>query len=147
MNDEVETAAVELMGRVAGFGSAVGAIESGFQKNEIETAAYRTARDIDSGERVVVGLNRFTVAEEEPYEPLRLDPAIEAEQVARLAALRSGRDSAATEAALSALADAAEGTENVLYPMREALRAYATVGEVCNTLRGVWHTYRPSDHF
>jgi len=96
---------------------------------------------------VVVGVNRFTLAEEEPYEPLRLDPAIEAEQVARLAKLRATRDAAANEAALSALAKAAEGTENVLYPMREALRAYATIGEVCDTLRRTWSIHRPSDHF
>ena len=147
MTDELEAAATALMDRVAEFGSAVAAIEAGFQKNEIETSAYRTAREIEAGERVVVGVNRFTLAEEEPYEPLRLDPAIEAEQVARLAKLRTMRDSAATEAALSALAKAAEGTENVLYPMKEALRAFATIGEVCDTLRRTWHTHRPSDHF
>jgi methylmalonyl-CoA mutase N-terminal domain/subunit len=105
------------------------------------------AQEIDNGERVVVGLNRFTLDAEESYEPLRVNPAIEAEQAARLAELRRLRDSAAVDRALSELRDAAKGTENVLYPMREALRARATVGEVCHALREVWGLYRPTDRF
>ncbi|MBX6723815.1 MAG: methylmalonyl-CoA mutase, partial [Dactylosporangium sp.] len=107
--------------------------------------AYQIAQQIDSGERVVVGVNRFTVDEEEPYEPLRVDPAIEEAQARRLAELRASRDSAAVRRALDALRVAAEGKDNVLYPMREALRARATVGEVCHALRDVWGVYRPSD--
>src|SRR5438552_784291 len=91
MTDEIESAAVDLMERVAGYGSAVDAIEAGFQKREIEASAYRVAQEIDSGERVVVGVNRFTLDEEEPYEPMRVDPAIEAAQAARLADLRARR--------------------------------------------------------
>ncbi len=83
MTDEVEAAAVTLMERINDFGSAVDAIEAGFQKREIETSAYRVAQEVDSGERVVVGLNRFALAEEEPYEPLRVDPNIEKEQALR----------------------------------------------------------------
>jgi methylmalonyl-CoA mutase N-terminal domain/subunit len=147
MTDEVEAAALTLMARVADFGSSVEAIEAGFQKREIETSAYRIAQEIDGGDRIVVGLNRFTVAEEEPYEPLRVDPAIEAEQAARLASLRAERDATQVESALKALRSAAGGDANVLYPMREALRARATVGEVCDTLRGVWGLYRPTDRF
>jgi methylmalonyl-CoA mutase N-terminal domain/subunit len=147
MTAEIEQAAEALIRRVAEFGSAVDAIEAGFQKREIETSAYRVAQEIDAGERVVVGLNRFTLAEEEPYEPLRVDPAIEAEQSARLATLRAERDRAAVERALADLVEAAGGTANVLYPLREALRVRATVGEVCDALRGVWGTYRPSDRF
>jgi methylmalonyl-CoA mutase, N-terminal domain len=147
MTDEVEAAAVALMTRVAEFGSAVDAIEAGFQKREIETTAYRIAQEIDNGERVVVGLNRFRVPEEEPYEPLRVDPAIEAEQAARLATLRAERDATLVESTLKALRSAAEGNANVLYPMKDALRARATVGEVCDTLRAVWGLYRPTDRF
>jgi len=95
----------------------------------------------------VVGVNRFGADEEEKYEPLRVDPKIEAEQAARLATLRAERDGAAVEAALADLRKAAEGTDNVLPPMREALRRRATVGEVCHTLRGVWGVYRPVEHF
>jgi len=147
MTDEVEAAALALMARVDELGSAVEAIEVGFQKREIETSAYKIAQEIDAGDRVVVGVNRFRVSEEEPYEPLRVDPAIEAEQAARLGRLRAERDQAAVDAALAALRVAAEGTANVLYPMRDALRAMATVGEVCDTLRGVWGLYRPTDRF
>jgi methylmalonyl-CoA mutase, N-terminal domain len=147
MTDAVEAAATALLERVFSYGSAVEAIEQGFQKQEIEAAAYRVAREIDSGERVVVGVNRFTIEEEEAYEPLRVDPAIEAAQAARLAALRAERDTAAVEAALADLGKAAEGTDNVLPFMREALRLRATVGEVCHTLRGVWGVHHPVEHF
>src|SRR5690606_3494203 len=132
---------------VAEYGSAVDAIEAGFQKREIEANAYRIAQEIESGERVVVGVNRFTEEGEEPYEPLRVDPAIEAAQAERLAQLRASRDNAAVKRTLDALRAAAAGSDNVLYPMREALRARATIGEVCDALRDVWGVYRPSDVF
>jgi len=147
MTDDLEVAAVELMQRVEAQGGAVSAIENGFQKGEIERNAYRIAQETESGERVVVGVNRYQLAEEEPYEPLRVDPAIEARQVERLARLRATRDGDAVEAALAELRTAAEGTANVLYPMRTALAARATVGEVCEALRGVWGTYEPVNAF
>ncbi|MFI6145271.1 methylmalonyl-CoA mutase [Streptomyces sp. NPDC051109] len=145
MTDEVEEAALALMRRVEDLGGAVAAIEAGFQKGEIERNAYRIARETDGGERVVVGVNRFTLEQEERYEPLRVDPEIENRQRQALAALRAERDGEAVAAALSALREAAAGTANVLYPMKEALRARATVGEVCNALREVWGTYEPTD--
>jgi len=145
LTDALEERIRELMATVADLGGAVAAIEKGFQKQEIEQAAYQVARQVDAGERVVVGVNRFTVDEEEPYQPLRVDPAIEAEQVARLARLRAGRDRAAVDAALDAVRRAAAGTDNVLYPLKEALRAQATVGEVCHALRDVWGGYVPTD--
>ncbi|GAA2675013.1 methylmalonyl-CoA mutase family protein [Streptomyces aculeolatus] len=147
MTDDLEVAAVELMQRVEAQGGAVSAIENGFQKGEIERNAYRIAQETECGERVVVGVNRYQLAEEEPYEPLRVDPEIEARQVERLARLRATRDGDAVEAALAELRTAAEGTANVLYPMRTALAARATVGEVCEALRGVWGTYEPVNAF
>ncbi len=147
LTDDVETAARELMERVEGLGGAVSAIEAGFQKGEIERSAYAIAQAIDSGERVVVGLNRFTVEHEEHYEPLRVDPAIGAQQAERLARLRAERDNGAVDAALVALKKAASATDNVLYPMRDALAARATVGEVSDALREVWGTYVPADAF
>jgi methylmalonyl-CoA mutase, N-terminal domain len=165
MTDEVEAAALALMDRVAEFGSATDAIEAGFQKREIEASAYRVAQQIDSGERVVVGVNRFALAEEEPYELLRVDPAIEAEQAARLGKLRADRDAAEVRRTLAELKRAADaraapagsdggavpagsdGDTNVLVPMREALRARATVGEVCDVLREAWGQYRPAEQF
>jgi methylmalonyl-CoA mutase N-terminal domain/subunit len=116
----------------------VAAIEQGFQKAEIERSAYQVARQIDAGERVVVGVNRFILDRREPYEPLRIDPGIAAKQAARLRRLRAGRDQAAVDAALKELRSVGRGTGNVLYPLKEALRRNATVGEVCDALRDVW---------
>lgn len=148
MTDDVEEAALALMARVEDLGGAVEAIERGFQKGEIERSAYAVARETDSGERVVVGVNRYRLDEEEPYEPLRVDPAIEARQAARLAALRAERDQGEVDAALAELRRAAEGErDNVLYPMKRALKARATVGEVCDALREVWGAYVPTDAF
>jgi methylmalonyl-CoA mutase N-terminal domain/subunit len=147
LTDAVEAAALELMERVEELGGAVAAIERGFQKGEIERSAYEVAKQIDDGERTVVAVNRFTVDEEEHYEPLRVDPAIGAEQADRLARLRAERDAAAVTTHLDALRRAAVGTDNVLAPMKQALRARATVGEVSDALRDVWGTYTPVDVF
>lgn len=150
LTDAVEAAAVDLMRRVEDLGGAVAAIERNFQKEEIERSAYRIAQETEAGTRVVVGVNRFQLEEEAPYEPLRVDPEIEARQCDRLARLRAERDRSAVGAALSSLRKAAEsepGTANVLYPMKDALAARATLGEVCDALREVWGTYKPVDAF
>ncbi|GGL08701.1 acyl-CoA mutase large subunit family protein [Mangrovihabitans endophyticus] len=147
LTDQVEGAATKLIERVFAYGSAVEAIEQGFQKQEIEASAYRIANDIDGGDRVVVGVNRFVSETEEKYEPLRVDPAIEANQAARLAELRAGRDGDAVRGALDRLRAAAAGTDNVLPVMREALRLRATVGEVCHALRDVWGVHQPVERF
>jgi methylmalonyl-CoA mutase N-terminal domain/subunit len=147
LTDRVEAAALALMARIEERGGAVAAIEQGFQKGEIERTAYRLQQETDSGERTVVGVNRFRLDEEEPYQPLRVDPAIERRQAERLARLRADRSSTAVTRALDALRRTAEGQENVLYPMKEALAARATVGEVCDALRGVWGTYVPVERF
>ena len=147
MTDDLQAAVLALMTAVEDRGGAVAAIEQGFQKAEIERSAYLVSQQIDSGERVVVGLNRFQVADDEPYEPLRVDPAIEAEQGARLAALRADRDQSEVDRALKALQRSASGTDNVLPPMRDALAARATVGEVCHALRAVWGSYAPNERF
>jgi methylmalonyl-CoA mutase N-terminal domain/subunit len=147
LTDDLEAAIVELMATVEAKGGAVAAIEEGFQKSEIERSAYAVNQQIDSGERVVVGLNRYRLDEEEAYEPLRVDPQIEAQQRDRLATLRRERDSAEVDRALDDLRATAKGTDNVLPPMRTALAARATVGEVCHALREVWGTYVPHDTF
>lgn len=128
-------------------GGSVAAIEQGFQKAEIERTAYQIALEIDSGQRTVVGLNKFTTDDHERYEPLRVNPAIEAEQGERLAKLRSERDNVEVERLLEAVRQTARGTDNLLYPMKEALRARATVGEVSDALRDVWGQYVPRDAF
>jgi methylmalonyl-CoA mutase N-terminal domain/subunit len=145
MTDEVERAALDLIARIDDLGGAVAAIERGFQKAEIERSAYDIACQVDAGERVVVGVNRFTAGAAEHYEPLRVDPAIEVEQRHRLQRLRASRDQTAVTSHLAGLAAAAAGSDNVLVPMKEALRAKATVGEVSDALRGVWGTYLPTN--
>jgi methylmalonyl-CoA mutase N-terminal domain/subunit len=147
LTDELEEAIVDLINQVEERGGAVAAIEQGFQKNEIERSAYTVAQEIDDGERAVVGVNKFTIDADEHYDPLRVDPAIEIEQRESLARLRSERDQAVVDSAMEKLKAAASGTDNVLFPMREALAARATVGEVCNALRSVWGTYTPPDVF
>jgi methylmalonyl-CoA mutase, N-terminal domain len=147
LTDGIEAEATELMAKVAELGGAVAAIEQGFQKAEIERSAYRIAREIDSGERKVVGVNAFVSPEDEPYEPLRVDPAIEHEQAARLAVLRDRRDNGEVRRRLDEIRRTASGDGNLLYPLREALRALATVGEVCDALREVWGLYQPADAY
>ncbi|HSZ39578.1 MAG TPA: methylmalonyl-CoA mutase family protein [Trebonia sp.] len=147
LTDEITEAAEQLIRAVEDRGGAVAAIEQGFQKSEIEASAYRVARQIDGGERTVVGVNKFVVSGDEPYEPLRVDPRIEADQCERLAVLRQERDNRAVRHALDELRKTAEGTGNVLPPMREALKSRATGGEVAHALRGVWGVYEPRDAF
>ena len=147
MTDQIEAEILALIAAVDERGGAVEAIEQGFQKAEIERSAYAITRQIEDGERVVVGLNRFTLDETEPYEPLRVNPAIEVEQRERLTRLRAERDSGAVEQGLAALRSAAAGTDNVLPPMKLALAARATVGEVCHALRSVWGVYTPTERF
>ncbi|WP_068431610.1 acyl-CoA mutase large subunit family protein [Piscicoccus intestinalis] len=147
LTNDLEQQIEELMQAVEDKGGAVSAIEQGFQKQEIERSAYEQQLKTDSGERIVVGLNKFQIDEEEPYEPLRVDPAIEAEQHARLERLRADRDNDAVNRALDGVRAAAQGSDNILYPMKEALAAHATGGEVSNALRDVWGMYSPPDAF
>ena len=147
LTDDVQGAAEALMAAVEDRGGAVHAIEQGFQKSEIERSAYDNALQIDTGERVVVGQNRYTIDEEEDYEPLRVDPVIEAQQAQRLETLRRERDNDEVRRRLDELRSAAQGSDNVLYPMREALRARATGGEVADALREVWGSHVPHETF
>ena len=147
LTDDIEAAATALIARIDDMGGAVAAIEQGFQKAEIERSAYDIALQIDSGTRVVVGLNKFTTDDKEHYPPLRVNPAIEAEQSARLATLRAGRDNGEVERLLSVIRETAMGDANLLYPMRDALKALATVGEVSDALRDVWGLFEPTDRF
>ena len=145
LTDSVEAATLELMHAVEERGGAVAAIEQGFQKSEIEHSAYQVAREIDGGERPVVGLNKFVLDGHASAELMRVDPAIEEMQVTALHRLRAERDTGAVDRALAQVRAAARGKDNVLVPMKEALRARATVGEVSDALRDVWGTYVPAD--
>ncbi len=126
-------------------GGSVRAIEERYMQREIEEAAYRYQREVESGERVVVGVNRYAIEEEDlDVELHSVDEAIRERQVERLARLRESRDPAEVERSLAALRRAAEGGDNLLYPMKEALASLATLGEVSDVLREVFGEYRPS---
>ncbi|HEX7082528.1 MAG TPA: methylmalonyl-CoA mutase family protein [Gaiellaceae bacterium] len=138
LTDELEARAWELIGRVDERGGAVAAIEAGFVQEEIEQAAFRWQREVEEGERVVVGVNRFVSEGEAPIELHRIDPESERRQRERTARMRAERDVGAAGAALTAVRETARGTANLLPPMREALRARCTVGEICGVLREEW---------
>jgi len=143
LTDEVERRAWEYLERIDALGGAVAAIEQGFMQEEIEAAAYAYAKGIDDGEKVVVGVNRFVEDQAEPVEVFPIDPALQEAQVARTQKVRAERDQAAVEAALADVAAAARGTQNLLVPMREALRRMATLGEVSDVLREAFGVYQP----
>jgi methylmalonyl-CoA mutase N-terminal domain/subunit len=119
----------------------VNAVEQGFVQEEIEQAAFRWQQEVEAGERVIVGVNRFTEGAEEPIELHRLDPAAEKRQLERTARVRAERNAQEAETAVAAVRDAARGDGNLLVPMREALRAHCTVGEICNALRDEFGMY------
>jgi methylmalonyl-CoA mutase N-terminal domain/subunit len=143
LTDEIEAQARAYISRIDAMGGAVEAIASGWMKNEIEESAYRIAHGVESGERIVVGLNRFRQDSAAPVELHAADPELSARQRARLSRVRSQRDQGAVDASLKALEEAARGTDNLLYPMRDALASYATVGEVSDRLRVVFGEHRP----
>ena len=143
LTDEIERLAWEYIERIDEMGGAVAAIEAGYQMDEIEQAAYEYTKSIDDDERVIVGVNRFGIDDEPEPVVFPIDPALEAGQVERLARLRSERNSDEVQARLDDVAAAARGTQNLLYPMKEALRARATLGEVSDALREVFGVYQP----
>jgi methylmalonyl-CoA mutase N-terminal domain/subunit len=138
LTDELERRAWELIERVDELGGAVAAVEQGFVQGEIETAAFTWQQQIESGERPIVGVNAYTAESEEPIELHTIDPEAERRQLARTAELRSQRNADRAGSALARVREAAAGTENMLPPMRDALRARCTVGEICGVLREEW---------
>ena len=144
MTNEVESAALSYIARIDALGGAVAAIESGFMQDEIEQAAYRYAKAVESGAEIVVGVNRFVDEEAGEPEAFPIDPSLQRDQIERLRALRASRDQAGVDAAIDDVRSAARGTQNLLVPMREALARRATLGEVSDALREVFGEYRPS---
>ncbi len=140
----IEREAEALIDRIEAMGGALAAIEAGYPQRLIGEAAYETQRAIESGERVVVGVNRFTVEEEASIPTLKVDERVEREQVDRLRALRASRDGAAVERALAALEAAARSDANLMPPMVEAVEAYATIGEITSRLVRVFGEHRGS---
>jgi methylmalonyl-CoA mutase N-terminal domain/subunit len=143
LTDEVEAGAWEYIERIDALGGAVTAIEQGFMQEEIERAAYAYAKAIDDGEKIVIGVNKFTDEAFEDADVFPIDPELQKAQIARTRSVRASRDQAVVDAALADVTAAAKGTQNVLVPVREALRRMATLGEVSDVLREVFGVYQP----
>jgi len=142
LTDEIEKRAGDYIEQIDRMGGAVAAIEKGFIQKEIGDSAYRYQREVEKGERIVVGLNKFQAEKEEkPTGLLVVDPAVADRQEARLKELKNTRDQSAVQQALAELKSAAEGTGNLMPPILKAVTVLATLGEICDTLRSVWGEY------
>jgi methylmalonyl-CoA mutase N-terminal domain/subunit len=145
LTDEIERQAQNYIQRIDDLGGALAAIERGYVQDEIAEAAYRYQKEVERAEQVVVGVNRFTTAQESMHlERLLVDPAIEAQQRERLAALRARRDGERVSALLGRIELAARGDENLVPLFVEAVENDVTLGEICGALRDVWGEYRPA---
>jgi methylmalonyl-CoA mutase N-terminal domain/subunit len=144
LTDELEKKAREYLERIEDMGGAIAAIESGYVQREIQEASYAYQKAVDEGRKVIVGVNKFQNEGEEPQMIFRPNPASEKSQIERLNATRARRDDAAVKAALARLAEACKNGENLMYPIVEAVKTYASVGEVCGTMRGVFGEYTPA---
>src|SRR3712207_4992986 len=147
LTNRLEAAAYEYFERIAALGGVVAAIKDNFFQREIAEASFRYQSEVEAGQRVVVGVNRYEVDEETPVEILRVDAALEQKQIERVQAVRARRDAAAGEASLARLKQAAAGDENLMGPILEATRAYVTMGEMCDALREVWGVWRETPVF
>ncbi|GAB7387151.1 methylmalonyl-CoA mutase family protein [Bacillaceae bacterium] len=142
LTDQLELKALEYIAKIEDLGGAVKAVEQGYMQREIQKQAYETQRKIESGEEIVVGVNKFKVEHEERPQLLRVDPELGRKQKERLEALRKRRDGVQVQHALERLKKAAEGEDNLMPYILECVKVYATIGEICNTLRGVFGEYR-----
>ncbi len=148
LTEDIEEGVVKYLERIDKIGGVLRAIETGFIQREIHNSAYLYQREIETGERVVVGVNQFEIPEEErTIDYLRVDPAVEKSQARKLKELRKSRDSNDVESVLNWLQIAAEGTENLFYPIIAAVEAKATLGEICDALRLVFGEYEAPQIF
>jgi methylmalonyl-CoA mutase N-terminal domain/subunit len=148
LTNELERQAYEYFERIEELGGVIPAIEQNFMQREIAEASFRYQSEVERGERVIVGVNRYEQQEEQPIEILRIDPALEQKQIERVQAVRERRDAVAAEAALARLKeDAAHDDRNLMEPIMDASRAYVTMGEMCDALREVWGTWRETPVF
>jgi len=145
MTNTIERDARALLDRIEAVGGTLAAIEQGLIQREIQESAYRAQQEIDSGERVVVGVNRFTSDEETPIEVMRIDPEIERQQIERVRAVRAARDAGEWRASLDSVAAAARASDNLVPHIIRAVEARATVGEISDTLRAVFGEHREID--
>lgn len=143
LTNEIYDRARNYINTIDELGGAAAAIEKGYIQREIQDSAYRYQKEIEKGERVVVGVNRFQVEEEPPKDLLRVNPAVRISQIERLEKLKSERNNEKVKDILSDLRGAAEGSKNLMPVILEAVRAYATLGEICDALRDVFGEYQP----
>jgi methylmalonyl-CoA mutase N-terminal domain/subunit len=144
LTDEIEAKAAEYIEKIESIGGAIKAIEAGFMQNEILNSAYAYQRAIENKDLVIVGLNEFVTEAEPLRDILKIDPEVERYQKEKLARVKEERDLNRINTALEALREAAEGNGNIVPPVLDAVKAYATVGEISDTLRGVFGEYRES---
>jgi methylmalonyl-CoA mutase N-terminal domain/subunit len=142
LTNELEKGAWEYLDRIEDMGGAVSAIESGYIQREIQEASWAYQRAVDEGRKTVVGVNKFQLEEEEPQMIFRVNPEAERAQIKKLEAFKKQRDGAAVEAALKRLDDVCRDGENLMYPIMEAVRVYATLGEICDVMRNAFGDYR-----
>ncbi len=147
LTDEMERRALEYIRRIDDMGGMIRAVEEGFPQREIAESAYRFQREIEGGERVVVGVNAFRAEEEEPIRLLKIDEAVARAQVERLRAVRAARDAARVEAALGAVERTAREGANLVPSVLDAVRVYASMGEICDVFRRVYGVYREDGRF
>ncbi len=147
LTDEIESRAKAYLENIDAIGGALAAVESGYMQREIQESAYRTQKQIECGETIVVGVNAFQADEPTPPERLKVDPSIEQSQRARLKEFRAKRDKDQVEFELQRIASAARGEENLMPLFIEAVEAGATLGEICNCLREIWGEYRSPSIF
>ncbi|MFW9976692.1 MAG: methylmalonyl-CoA mutase [Candidatus Thorarchaeota archaeon] len=145
LTNEIERKAMEYIERIDSMGGAPAAIEEGYIQKEIHAAAYEFQRMVDRGDRVVVGVNKFTVEEERTFDYLRVDPTVEVSQIERLNELKQHRDNAKVTSTLEALREGAVGSSNLMPLILAAVKAYATLGEICDVLRSVFGEYKAPD--
>jgi len=143
MTDEIEKGAADYIAKIDQIGGAVSAIEKGFIQQEVQESSYRYQREIESGNRVLVGVNKFQVKEPPVKGLLKVDPRVREVQIKRIAELKSSRDSKKIQPSLAELKKVAQGDGNLMVPILECVRAYCTLGEMCDVLRGVFGEYEP----
>jgi methylmalonyl-CoA mutase N-terminal domain/subunit len=146
LTNDLEAEALEYFRKIDALGGMVTAIERGFPQKEIQDAAFRFQKAVESKEKIIVGVNEY-VMEEKPFPILYIDERAAEEQLARVRAVRSTRDKERVRGSLARLQEAARGQDNVMYPILEAARAYATLGEMCDALREVWGEYEEAPLF
>jgi methylmalonyl-CoA mutase N-terminal domain/subunit len=142
LTNQLEAAANDYLAEIEGLGGTLAAIEAGYQQRQIQESSYQVQRAIENGSKVVVGVNKFRDEETSTPALQGIDPEGERRQVARVQKVRAERDAAAWETSMRRLEECARGDENLLPSMIEAVKAYATVGEICDRLRGVWGEHR-----